>query len=191
MGKLWTWIFAATLLAATPGFADNTKTAKWGQVEGWRIAVDRSVGNGCFASQQYEDGTSIRIGFDLQKKSIYFMLGNATWKSLEAGKIYQMRFVFDDQRSFNGELTGLRLGDVVFLDHSDVSLDFAKAFMERSVMRVFYQGTRITSLSLKNTYAAVTEVANCQRELTGGITNSSGSSDPFANPDGKRDPFAR
>jgi hypothetical protein len=192
----------ACLLGATAGalglasaHAESRETAKWGQVGGWQIRVDRSVGHGCFASQLYEDNTSLRVGFDIKKKTIYFMIGNPAWRSLEAGKVYAMKFVFDDHKSYTGELTGVMLGDRVFLDHSDVSYAFTKDFMERNGVRVYYRGAPITNLSLRNTYAAIGEVLNCQREISsaGGGSSQSGA-DPFARGSGegrRSDPFSR
>src|SRR5262245_46170612 len=123
---------ALCVWSSNDALADKTETAKWGQVGGWNIRVDQSLGHGGFASQIYEDNTTIRLGFDIKKKTIYFMLGNTAWRSLEAGKVYQMRFVFDDQKSYDGELTGVRLGEQVFLDHSNVSVNFTTDFMQRN-----------------------------------------------------------
>lgn len=174
---------------------DAQETAKWGEVGGWQIRVDRSVGDGCYAHQTYEDGTALRLGFDMKKGSIYFMLSNKAWQSLEAGKLYQMRFVFDEQQAYNGDLRGLKVGERVWLDHSDVSSDFTKDFMQRNSLRIFYRGNRITGLSLRNTYAAVTEVMNCQREMVGGSGQggSQPAGDPFRSGGGQRpsDPFSR
>jgi hypothetical protein len=57
--------------------AVHWRTAEWGQVGGWKIRVDRTLGNGgCFAFQSYEDGSVIRLGFNPERKTIYFLLGN-------------------------------------------------------------------------------------------------------------------
>lgn len=150
--------------------------------------------NGCFAHQTYEDGTAVRLGFDPRNSNIYFMFGNKAWKSLEAGKVYQMRFVFDDVKSYDGEMTGHRLGEGIYLDHSAVSATFTKDFMARGGVRIYYRGAQITHLSLRNTYAAVGEVVNCQREFAS-TGNQGGNSpqpanDPFAR-GASRDPFSR
>ena len=60
------------------------------------------------------------------------MLVNPSWKSLVVGKVYRMRFVFDDQKDYNGQLTGIQFGERVALDHSNISYDFTKDFMERN-----------------------------------------------------------
>ena len=182
----------ASFIALTASAQDKQTAIKWGAVGGWDIRVDRSVGDGCFAHQAYDDGSHVRVGFDMKKNSIYFMITNLSWKSLEAGKLYSMQFVFDGQHKYNGELRGLKMGDYVWLDHSDISSDFTKDFMQRSNLRVFYRESRVASLSLANTYAAVAEVTNCQREIGGFKGGSQPAADPF-NPGTKRstDPFSR
>jgi hypothetical protein len=187
-------IFSAvvSLLALAANAQDTQTSAKWGEVGGWSIRVDRSVGDGCFASQAYTDGSYVRLGFDMKKSSIYFMISNDSWRSLEEGKLYPMQFVFDGQYKYNGELRGLKTGNNVWLDHSNVSGEFTKDFMQRSSLRIFYQGNRIAALSLANTYAAVAEVTNCQREIGGTKGGSQPAVDPF-NSGSKRslDPFSR
>ena len=180
---------AACLLAAP---AQSQNSAKWGEVGGWSIRVDRSIGDGCYAHQSYEDGTDVRVGFDMKKKSIFFMIANPAWRSLEVGKVYRMRLTFDEQQSYDGEFRGLKMGDWVWLDHSNVSADFASDFMQRNSLRVYYNGTRIAGLSLRNRYLAVTEVMNCQREMAGGGRSGSGSQ-PATDPFTRRpaDPFSR
>ena len=180
---------AACLLAA-PAHAQNS--AKWGEVGGWSIRVDRTIGDGCYAHQSYEDGTDVRVGFDMKKKSIFFMIANPAWRSLEVDRLYRMRLTFDDQQSYNGEFRGLRMGDLVWLDHSNVSAAFAGDFMQRNGLRVYYNGARIAGLSLRNTYLAVTEVMNCQREMAGAGRSGTGSQ-PATDPFTRRptDPFSR
>jgi hypothetical protein len=156
----------------------ESETAKWGQVGGWVIRVDRSVGDGCFAVQVFERGTIVRIGLDITSKRVYLFIGHNEWKSLEVGKLYPVRVVFDGVKSYNGEMKGQTLGHTVFLVHRDLSADLIKDFMERNGMEVFYRGERIANLSLRNTYAAIAEVINCQKELAA------------AGPAPREDPFA-
>ena len=174
------------------GAAIAQDAAKWGQVGGWAIRVDRSVGNGCFALQVYDNGTIIRLGFNMDRKAIYLMLGNQAWNSLEVGKRYRMSFVFDGVDRYNGELVATALANgTVLLDHDNVSADFTKAFMERNTVQIYYQGSRIGNFSLSNTYAAITEVVNCQRELAGSGGGGQSVSDPFQRGGTRSDPFSR
>ena len=170
----------------------TAQTADWGQVGGWKIRVDRTLGDGCFAFQSYEDGSVIRLGFNPERKTIYFVLGNPSWKSLEVGKRYLIVFEFDGFDRYDGELTGITIGDSrsVVLDHNNVSVKFTEAFMQRNVMRVYYQGNRIASLSLANTYAAIAEVLNCQSQFRGS-SGGQNVSDPFRSGGTRTDPFSR
>jgi hypothetical protein len=170
------------------------ETAHWGQVGGWEIRVDRTVGNGCFAYQVYERGTIVRIGLDMNRNQVYFFFGNVEWKSIEEGKVYRVHFVFDQSSPYDGEMQGQRLGNSVFLSHRNVSEQFVTDFMQRNSLQLYYQGALIANVSLRNTYAAVGEVANCQMELNnvGGRTAPSGRQDPFASTRAKgqsNDPF--
>ena len=179
----------STLLSAAAIAQD---AAKWGQVGGWMIRVDRSVGNGCFAVQVYDNGTIIRLGFNMDRKTIYLMLGNQAWNSLEVGKRYQMFFVFDGVDRYNGELVATALANgTVLLDHNNVSVNFTKAFMERNAVQIYYQGSRIGNFSLSNTYAAIAEVLNCQRDIAGSGGGGQNVSDPFQRGGTRADPFSR
>lgn len=172
--------------------AHAQKAAKWAQVGGWDIRVDQSVGNGCFAMQTYEDGTVVRIGVDVSQQRVYLLFLNDAWKSLELGKIYPVRVVFDGASSYNGNMKGHRLaGGAIVLAHTNLSTEFVKDFMQRNGMRIYYQGNSIANLSLRNTYAAIAEVLNCQKEFGFG-SGSSRDSDPFSSSSGggsSRDPF--
>jgi hypothetical protein len=183
---------AAILLLLSVGWTQSAlgqDTAKWGQVGGWQIRVDRSVGDGCFAVQAFDGGTIVRIGFDAAAQKIYVFFGDDDWKSIEVGKIYPVRVVFDGVSAFNGEMKGLSIGKTVFLAHTDLSTDFVKNFMQRNGMQIFYRGSQIAHLSLRNTFAAVGEVINCQREIGGNPGTSN--RDPFVStpPRQNRDPF--
>lgn len=171
--------------------AETGDTAKWGQVGSWQIRVDRTVGNGCFAMQVFERGTVVRIGVDVESNRIYLVFGHDNWKSLEEGKTYPVRVVFDGVSSYDGEMKGQRLGSVIFLTHRDLSTGFVRDFMQRNGMQVFYRGQQIANLSLANTYAAVAEVMNCQKELF--ASGAAGAPrDPFArtpSSGGRKDPF--
>jgi hypothetical protein len=111
---------------------------------------------------------------------------------LEVGKIYPVRIIFDGVSSYNGEMKGFRLvGGAMVLVHRNLSGDFVRDFMQRNGMRLFYQGNQIANLSLRNTYAAVDEVYNCQKEFGFG-SGSSRETDPFSSSSGggrSPDPF--
>ena len=148
-----------------PAVARDNAVPAWSQVGGWQIRVDPGFGNGCFASQYYEDGTGIRLGIDAERQSLYFILGNPAWKSLEDGKSYPVRFVFDRTQTYDFDLRAAAWGGMVVLGRGGLSRDFVRDFMERTGLSVYYRGAPIAHLSLRNAYAAVAEVARCQAEM--------------------------
>jgi len=179
---------AVVLCSLMAGVTAHAQTAQWGQVGGWQIRVDRSVGDGCFAVQEFEGDTIVRIGYDAEKKRVYLLFTDDDWSSLQEDKVYPVRLVFDGGSSFNGEMTGLKLGKTIWLAHRNVSSDLVQAFMERSTMKIFYNGTQIAHLSLRNTYAALMEVVTCQQAMNTG-TASGKPAAPIVPPPKSSDPF--
>ena len=178
-------VVLCSLMASMPALA---QTAQWGQVGGWQIRVDRTVGDGCFAVQEFEGDTIVRIGYDAAAKRMYLLFTDDDWKSLEVDKVYPVRIVFDGSTSFNGEMTGLKLGKSIWLAHRNVSSDLVQAFMERNTMRIFYQGTQIAHLSLRNTFAALMEVVTCQKAMSTGTAPGKPAA-PIAPQPKSNDPF--
>lgn len=174
-------VMAALLqvLISSAARSDTGETAKWGQVGGWDIRVDRTVGDGCFAMQVFERGTIVRIGFNVASRAIYLVFGHDDWKSLEEGKRYPVVIRFDNSQDYNGEMRGERLGKAIFLVHHNLNADFLKDFMARNTMEIFYRGDSIARVSLQNTFAAVGEVTKCQREI-GMAGGKPRSQDPFS-----------
>lgn len=183
-----TAIFVGSVVSSLPFEVLAQKAPRWAQVGGWEIRVDSSVGNGCFAMQQYDDGTVARIGVNVGQKSVYLLFLNDAWKSLEVGKLYPVRIVFDGVSTYDGDMKGHQLaGGSLVLAHNNLSTEFVRDFMQRNAMHIYYHGNRIAALSLRNTYAAVAEVINCQKEIGVGPRDSDPFSSSGAGPN--RDPF--
>jgi hypothetical protein len=170
---------------AAPAFSRNDGTPAYAQVGGWQVRVDPAVGNGCFASQYAADGTGIRLGIDPDRQKLYLILGNPAWKSLEEGKTYRLRFVFDQAKTYDSDLEAGLLGDRVVLARSGLGTDFVIDFVESTGVRVDYRGAPIAHLSLSNARAALTEMTRCQKEM-----DSAGGGNP-ASVRPASDPFSR
>ena len=82
------------------------------------IRVDPGFGNGCFASQSYEDDTGIRAGHRCREARPPLHPGNPAWKSLEDGKSYPLRFVFDRAKTYDFDLPAAAWGGMVVLDRA-------------------------------------------------------------------------
>src|SRR5260370_16835148 len=107
-----------------PALGKDNAAPAYAQVGGWQVRVDPAVGNGCFASQYYEDGTGIRLGIDANRQNFYLILGNPVWTSLEDGKTYKLRFMFDQAKTYDSDLEPFILANMVMLCRSALSTDF-------------------------------------------------------------------
>jgi hypothetical protein len=171
---------------AAPAFSRNDGAPAYAEVGGWQVRVDPGMGNGCFVSQYAADGTGIRLGIDPERHTLYLMVGNPAWTSLEEGKVYRLRFVFDQTWTYDSDLEADPLGDWVVLGRSGLGTDFVTDFVESTGLRIDYRGMPIAHLSLRNARAALTEMTRCQQALdrAGGSSGNSAAvrpaSDPFA-----------
>ena len=154
-----------TAAFAGPAVGQESGTAKWGQVGGWRIAVDRTGGNSCFAVQRYDDGTSLLLGLGPKDGGLYFLLGNTAWPSLQAGKNYRMKFVFDNRKDFEGEMAAVAFGGKIILAAAGIRADLAASFMAGDSLRLYHRDAEVASLSLRDTDAALLQVMACQQEM--------------------------
>lgn len=163
-----------TALAGPAASRDDQAAEEWGQVGGWQIRVDREAVKGCFALQGYEDGTAVRLGIGAGTNSIYLLLGNMAWESLEAGRTYPLRFVFDDITKYESDLVGYALGPLVVLADPNVSAAFMADFAQRSSVRIYFGDQSIAHLSLRGAFDALVEVVLCQKATSaaGGTASS-------------------
>lgn len=190
MRKLLGGAFLALLLAsAAVGEDGNT----WGEVEGWIIGVDASLGNSCFAVTTFEDGTAVRFGYDSTSgnQPFYILFGNQKWRSLEVGKDYDLVIRLDNEAPWDAPARGVTLGDgeMVFLAVGTSESEFLQEITRKHGIVIEYEGREIASLSLHGSYKATIAMSQCQLETGGGATDAD---DPFSEKPKSRgdDPFA-
>ena len=149
----------------------------WKKVGDWDIRVDTSIENSCFAYVSWEPNIYLRIGFEMREAEFYFYLGSDDWKSLEYGKEYELKIEFGSKTPWTVTATGQFVGDgeIVFLYASSTDTEFLDQFKKQRNMRISYLDEQIANLDLKKSYAAFTEVINCQNAMN----ESAASNDPF------------
>jgi len=171
-------------LSLSTAMAGDNDSAKWSQVGPWHIFVDSTVGNGCFMVSSYGSGTVLRVGFNNRNNTAYLMVGNEAWKSLEAGKQYQISGQFDNGTAYNWTANGARLGDMTVLSvpfGTPSPTEVMQTFGQRLNLKLYYRGNMLASMNLNGTAAAAAETINCNRQFNT-------KADPFGN--GTRpDPF--
>ena len=185
-------VLASTILMGLLGAsAMATEAPKWGQVGPWRIAVDQTLGNGCFMMAGYNN-TSFRVGINNTRNESYFMIANPAWQTLVVGQQYQLAGQFDNGTIVTWTGTAGQLstatGSVTYLEvtfNTPAPAQVMQVFGQRWNFKLYYRGNLLADLNLKGTEAAVASLLNCNQQFT------AGAGDPFANGSGTRvaDPF--
>jgi hypothetical protein len=172
------------MLAATPALADDTVPWGKGEVAGWDIAVDQSLGGGCFILALFDGNAIVRIGFDPGNSDYYLMLSDADWQSIEAGKDYDLKLTLGRRAPWDAAATGIMMGDQPALLVRSTDADFIEEFSGQQNIRVEYAGSEIANLNLSGSAAALREMINCQSTMNENAT----AADPFKK---TADPFAQ
>lgn len=161
------------------------------EIEGWKIGIDTSLGNGCFMLGEFDGGSIIRIGFDmLEEASGYMILGDADWTSLERGKEYTLQFQFGKESPWDGDAIGFNFPghSSTFLKISFSDPNFLKEFMKKHSMIARYKNKEIMRISLRGSHKAGEGLISCQSYIE---DLKEEQNDPFvANPKLKMDPFS-
>lgn len=194
MHTLIRFVLTTTLFASGLGLgsAQAEDTLRYAIREPWTIAVDPSLGNGCFAVAEFEKGEAFRLGFDMTNDpAIYVLFGNAKWRSIEYGKKYPIEMRFGDEPVWDGNAEGFSFDppenqpwlklEIV----KDQGHEFTLEFMKELFVSVHYNKKEILRLSLKNSYQAGLQLIECQKSAI------QGEEDPFettSSPD-NQDPF--
>jgi hypothetical protein len=174
---------AAALVAATTFTAFAEDTIPWDvpDVRGWTIAIDTTLGGGCFMYTIFDGSASARIGFDLSAGNIYLILADLDWTSINSDESYSIDLQMGKRPVWSAAATGGRLGDVPTLTVTSSDSAFMEEFASQSNIGVFYNDDQIMNLSLKGSMAALNELLRCQDAVNAALDSvGGGSADPFA-----------
>ncbi len=133
----------------------------YSEAGGFEIAVDTTLGNGCFLTSEFEDGSTVRIGFDRTAGNGYVAAFNTAWGEIVDGTEYPISFMLDEEK-YDGNATGLHLGDVPGVVVTFDSVDFLSDLAARNVMVLQSEGEDVMSIDLSGTDAAIAETIACQ-----------------------------
>lgn len=155
---------AAFLAVSSVSNAYAEESIFWKKVGNWSVAMDPTMGNACYVATSYEGGTFLRLGFNFtgEKKQIFIAVGNADWKSLEAGKDYQVVIQFDNQSPWNANARAISFNGMPYLIVSTPDSNFANEFSHKLGMRIFFNNKQILALRLNSSSRAIDEMLNCQ-----------------------------
>ncbi|MEI2301103.1 hypothetical protein [Ensifer sp. MJa1] len=174
--------FLGLLIATGAACAEEARSNIWKRVNAWTVGSDPSLGGSCYAATSYDAGAILRIGFYPRGSAnlAFLSVGSAEWKSIEPQKEYDVALQLDRGRrwpavAFGVEFTGSKALVVNFSN-----TDFFTEFVRRNSLAVSFEGRVITSLSLRDSMKAVSEMFKCQEAVNTLIPNGGQSADPFA-----------
>ena len=185
------WIVASLATSGT-GRAASEDAPIWKEVDGWSLRVDTTIGYGCFLMAEFEKGTILRFGFLPEAKTMYVMLADNDWKSLEVGKEYALQLKMGREDAWDAPAKAIDMSGTTVLFVTTDKVQFLREFMEQTNFTASYDGEVITQLSLRGTANAGRELIACQEVFaeTNGAAQKTGR-DPFAKGTESRDPFAK
>jgi len=135
----------------------------------WRVMIDGSAEDGCFALKAFADNSVMRLGFEAKSATAYMTIGNPGWKTV-LGQRYDMVLQFDDEVPFNNVAKGInfgRDGEAVFLLAVIGRPDFWSDFMGRKNLRINI-GPHEARLDLDGSDVAGEAVLRCQNWVARG-----------------------
>ena len=155
---------AAALLALSNTALQAQELAYWGEIGGWDIMVDPSLGEGCLIQAAYEGDIVIRIGLDRNQGNGYVTVFNYNWGDIEEGAIYPVLFDLDGEE-YNGEATGIYLNDVPGADIAFDNPDFLWDIAAKYTMTLYNTEGEVMAIDLGGTMAGLNAVLECQDDM--------------------------
>ena len=159
--RLFKTAAAALVLACCAGAVMAQDLVPYSEAGGWNVAVDPTLGNGCLLTSEFEDGSTVRIGFDATKGNGYIAAFNEGWGEIEDGTMYPVNFMLDDQ-NYDGEARGIHLNGIPGAWITFDSADFLTDLATRNVMVLQHNGAEVMSIDLSGSDDAVLETIACQ-----------------------------
>ena len=156
---------------AISGWAYAEDTVTYTEVGAWTIAVDTTLGDGCFAYADFEGGSALRIGLNNTEDSFYVMMRNEDWKSIEYGKKYEIEIRFGNLDPWTGRAEGFSFDPpnnepvLQMIISNDGLEEFLTEFMQESSVQTYYENQEILNLSLRDSFQAALQLAECQESV--------------------------
>ncbi|MGB8813021.1 MAG: hypothetical protein WCC57_07530 [Paracoccaceae bacterium] len=150
---------SAALLTGTSAMAQDLES--YGTVGVWEILIDPTVGNGCLINAAFEDGSDVRIGFDVAANTGYLMAANAAWGDIVVDQEYPVKFDLDGT-PYEGVGKGIVIDDVPGVDISFDSMDFLTDLAAKNTMTLFSADTEVMKIDLADSDGALLKAIECQ-----------------------------
>ena len=152
---------ATAALCLLPVAAQAQQLEYWDEVGGWDVLVNPSLGYGCLIQAEYDNGTLVRIGFDLNEGAGYVTAYNYEWGDITEGAQYDVYLELDGQ-GYDAMATGIYLEDVPGADIYFTNPDFLWDLAARHTLTLYDENGEGMAIDLGGTMVALEEAMTCQ-----------------------------
>ncbi len=184
MLKVASGAVCAVLFAGT-AIADDTVTWK-DNIQGWSVAIDRTIDDSCFIISGFEDDLFLRFQFNATQQNVQFIVASIHWDSLKSGQDYDLEVAFGGQEAWAGTAKGYRWNDILPSLVLSVPMEdqqashFMHEFTAMGTVSVVHDGSEIANLALAGAAEAVASMLDCQAAMTQANKARATGNDPFA-----------
>jgi hypothetical protein len=154
-------------------------------VNGWRVAIDRTINNSCFIFSSFENEQYLRLQFNAVQEKVQFIVANKSWDTLKSGQDYEVELSFGDVEIWAKTAKGLRWQDILpslvlsFPVAEQKTQQFMTDFTAKANVSVLYGGAEITNLALDGAEEAVASMLECHKEMSAATPPKPQKTDPF------------
>lgn len=162
----------------SPAKASGTRIYK--RVGNWTIAIDDTLGGGCFVLAQF-DNVALRVGADVRQTPItgYAMIFGRSWASIEKRAEYPIELKFGDAQPYKVKANGTEIDGVKGVGFNFDKSGILNQLSSARELRISYHDNEVAHLDLEGASEALDAMRDCQ------------AAQPTAQAKASRDPFAR
>ena len=136
----------------------------WESFTGWKIYVSTEY-QGCVAIVSYQDGTTVRLGYDGIARDYFFNISNMKWRSYPLRKDYELRFELGRGRLLSGFFHTVMRDELPTFEIGNVKAGFLDDIAAASGIRIFEEDIQLASLSLVGSRRALNSMVECQQSV--------------------------
>ncbi len=138
----------------------------WENLPGWRVIASTEY-QGCVAIASYQDGSTVRLGYDGIAKDYFFSISNMKWRSYPLQKDYELRFDLGRGRTLSGFFHTVTRDALPTFEIGNVKGSFLDDIAAASGIRIFEEDIQMASLSLSGSRRALNSMIECQQSILG------------------------
>ena len=155
-------VIAALACASQASAQEIEKDIPWQKFQDWTVIQSR-VYKGCVATASYQNGTTVRLGYDGIIKSYFVNFSNRRWSNYQLMKIFELEFALDGSRNFKGYFHVIEREGMPTFETGEIKVAFLEALAAASSFRIREDGAQLVALSLSGSRRALNSMIDCER----------------------------